>query len=138
MKLLNSRVIRISIASILTGALIGSVGGAFRYCLIAADTHRDALIAWARTWPYMGWLAPVGLGLAAGAAVARFLVVLFATTAEGSGIQRVEAVLSGEAEEAPHSIVFVKFVGGLLAMGSGLALGREGPSCADGFLVCPG
>jgi hypothetical protein len=66
MKLLNSSVIRISIASILTGILIGLVGGAFRYCLIAANTQRDALIAWAHAWPHIGWLAPVALGLVPG------------------------------------------------------------------------
>src|SRR5271167_1877675 len=131
MKLLNSRVIRISTASILTGILIGSVGGAFRYCLIAADTQRDGLIAWARAWPYMGWLVPVALGLV-GAALGRFLVVRFAPIAEGSGVQRVEAAFSGEVKLAPYSVVPVKFVGGLIAMGSGLALGREGPTVQMG------
>jgi chloride channel protein, CIC family len=131
MKLLNSRVIRISAASILTGTLIGLVGSAFRYCLIAVDSARDALIARAHAWPHFGWLAPLALGLA-GAALARFLVVRFAPIDEGSGIQRVEAAYRGEVELAPYAIVPVKFFGGVIAMGSGLALGREGPTVQMG------
>jgi CIC family chloride channel protein len=134
MTLLNSRVIRISSASILAGTFVGLVGGAFRYLLIAADSGRDALIAWAHRWPYMGWLAPVALGLV-GAAAARMLVVRIAPTAEGSGIQRVEAVFSGQVKQAPHAIVLVKFFGGLLSMGSGLALGREGPTVQMGASI---
>ena len=53
MKFLTSRVVRISCASLLAGVLIGLVGGAFRYCLIAADSGRSALIAWAHAWPRM-------------------------------------------------------------------------------------
>jgi chloride channel protein, CIC family len=64
--------------------------------------------------------------------LARILVVRFAPIAEGSGVQRVEAAFSGEVKLAPYSIVPVKFFGGLIAMGSGLALGREGPTVQMG------
>ena len=40
----------------------------------------------------------------------------------------VEAVLNEELPQAPFRIIAVKFVGGVLAIGSGLALSREGPS----------
>jgi CIC family chloride channel protein len=68
----------------------------------------------------------------AAAALAAWLVRRFAPHASGSGIPHVELVLRQEVPPAPYRLLPVKFVGGLLAIGSGLALGREGPSVQMG------
>ena len=131
MKLVNPRLYRVAAASILGGMLIGVAGGLFRFFLNLSDHFRTRMIARAHLDPHLGWLLPVLIG-AAGAFLARLLVVKLAPTAEGSGVQRVEAVFSGEIEPASAMVVPVKFVGGLLAMGGGLALGREGPTVQMG------
>src|SRR5262249_31504504 len=65
-------------------------------------------------------------------AVAAWLVRRFSPHASGSGIPHVEAVLREELPYAPSRLIGVKFLGGVLAMGAGLALGREGPSVQMG------
>ncbi|WP_228489206.1 ClC family H(+)/Cl(-) exchange transporter [Raineyella fluvialis] len=69
---------------------------------------------------------------AAATAAAAALVHRVEPHAEGSGIPRVEAVVEGRTRPGSPLILPVKYVGGLLAIGAGLALGREGPSVQMG------
>lgn len=46
----------------------------------------------------------------------------------GSGIPQIKGIVSGHLEMNWFSTILWKFVGGILAIGAGLSLGREGPS----------
>ena len=121
----------LALLSLLAGAAAGLIGAVFRLLLDQADRFRDALITWAHGETLAGFLLVI-VTCAAATAVAAWLVRRFSPQAEGSGIPHVELVARGELPAAPYRLVPVKFLGGLLAIGSGLALGREGPSVQMG------
>lgn len=65
-------------------------------------------------------------------AAAASLVRRVEPNAEGSGIPWRRSRRPGRAEPGRFRILPIKYVGGLLSLGSGLALGREGPSVQMG------
>ncbi len=134
MRIWDARLIRMTTASVIAGVVIGVVGGAFRWCLEHAEHLRDVLVIWSHGNPYIGWIVPAAAALVA-VAVARLLVIKLAPEAAGSGIHRVEAVMAGEVEPEKNMVLPVKFVGGLLSIGSGMALGREGPTVQMGSTI---
>jgi hypothetical protein len=69
---------------------------------------------------------------ALGAGCAVSLVRFIAPEATGSGIPHLKAVLARLRSLRWHVVLPVKFVGGALGIGSGLALGREGPTVQMG------
>jgi chloride channel protein, CIC family len=121
------------IVAALVGAATGVVGAAFRITLTELAIARNDMLAWGHRHDilWIGWIAPIAL-CAGGAALACYLTQRFAPQSAGSGIPRVEAVLRNHLDPAPAWILPVKFVGGALAIGSGLALGREGPTVQMG------
>lgn len=117
--------------SLLVGIAAGSIGACFRAALDLAEHIRNDLLAWAHPAQLGGFLIVVGVCSAATAAAA-WLVHHFAPLASGSGIPHAESVLRGEVPQAPYRLIPVKFIGGVLSIGSGLALGREGPTVQMG------
>jgi chloride channel protein, CIC family len=121
----------LAVLSLVVGAAAGLLGAGFRLALQQADHFRDLAIARAHG-ANLGGLVLVIAVCAVATAVAAWLVRRLSPYASGSGIPHVEAVLRGDLPQAPFRLIPVKFAGGLLAIGSGLALGREGPSVQMG------
>ena len=116
------------------GACAGLIGALFRLTLQHLDGLRNELIAWAHGDHLIGLALIVALCSSAVASAA-WLVCRFSPAASGSGIPYVEAVLADRMPDPPLRLILIKFFGGLLAIGAGLALGREGPSVQMGASI---
>ncbi|HQV70572.1 MAG TPA: H(+)/Cl(-) exchange transporter ClcA [Thermoflexales bacterium] len=118
----------------LVGACAGIVALLFRALLAGGDAVRNAMLDWAHGFPAFGWIFPI-LFTMAGAALAVAITRRFAPEAAGSGIPHLEAVLHRLRQLNWKRVLPVKLIGGTLALGSGLMLGREGPTVQMGGAV---
>lgn len=118
---------------LLVGVLTGGVVAAFRWCItVALDVVRNF-------YQHAGWPALIGWGLLS-VAVAGFIGWLLTQEPNiaGSGIPQVEGQLQGTMDFSWWQILWRKFVSGVLGLGAGLMLGREGPSIQLGAAVGQG
>jgi chloride channel protein, CIC family len=124
----------LALVAFLAGAASGLVGAAFRLILDQANRFRGELVAWAHGESLLGFFLVISAA-ALSTASAAWLVHRQSPQAAGSGIPHVEAVLKGELPPAPFRLLPVKFLGGVLAIGAGLVLGRDGPTGQMGASV---
>lgn len=122
------------IVAALAGAITGAAASSFGLLLRGVGRLRADFVSWAHHHGVLGVITVLVVPAVA-VALAAWLVHRIEPHAEGSGIPRVEAVVEGRAEPGRFRILPVKYLGGLLAIGGGLALGREGPSVQMGGVI---
>lgn len=116
---------RYMMIALIVGGLTGVFGGVFHLTI-------DWLIAWP-AWlaaSLSGWRLLLASSLITMSAtlLAVFITRRFAPEAGGSGVPEIEGAIEGLRHVRWQRVLPVKFVAGIAAIGSGLVLGREGPT----------
>lgn len=120
--------------AILVGCAAGLVAVAFQLSLQHVEKFRETVSSWFWGLGEAGFLLFPVLGMG---------VVLFVAMntkrwcpeAAGSGIPHLKGVLMRIRSFDEVRLIFVKFIGGILSIGTGLSLGREGPTVQMGGAI---
>ncbi len=132
MKASSRNLLRQLTATVLVGLTAGAVASLFHAALSAVF---GAMVLGPSGWPFPLFLVGVVILMASGAFATGWLMTRFAPDAPGSGIPQVKvAYAKGGDSFSPH-LPWVKFVGGVLSIGTGSSLGREGPTIHIGAAV---
>ena len=121
---------------IVVGTFSGLVVSLFRFLLSKAEDFRIALYAQLTQLPVAytaGWFAVL---LAVGGIL--YWLTRHEPMAGGSGIPQVKGVILGLMRMNWFRILWVKLTAGVIGLGAGLSLGREGPSIQLGAVTAQG
>lgn len=120
---------------VIIGALTGGIVSFFRLLLSRAEPVRSQVIRMAESGPEG---MAKGLTLLFLLYAGTCLCLKFAPMISGSGIPQVKGELLGRISQEWLPTLIGKIAGGLMAIGAGLSLGREGPSVQIGAMVGKG
>ena len=123
----GNETIKILLLSVIVGVLVGFVGVSFE--LASAWVFEQSSTLPSR-WLDNPWaVVPLTVGISALlAGTAYYLVRRFAPETGGSGIPEIEAALQDLRPARWWRVIPIKFIAGLGSLGSGMVLGREGPT----------
>lgn len=135
---------RFSLRLLLEGLAVGLGTGisisVFRYLLAGSEILRPVIYHNLREALADGqwqWLALYILSFIIIAYLLK-LIVAREPMCTGSGIPQIKGILQGDMSMRWFSVLWSKIIGGVLAIGAGMSLGREGPSVQIGACVGQG
>lgn len=124
---------------ILEGIAVGAISGAivvlFRYLLTYAEELLNVVLNYGRN--HM-WMIPLWFIILIVSAFVVTLLLKWESFISGSGIPQMEGEMIGELDPCWWRVLIAKMAGGLIAIGCGLSLGREGPSIQLGAMTAKG
>lgn len=119
--------------AILVGWLAGLLAVVFQLSLHKAEFIRISFFQLLNTWS-LGSIFIVSICVSVGG-LSSWMTQRFAPEASGSGIPHVKGVLLRLRTLKWWKILPVKYLGGVLAIGTGFSLGREGPTVQMGAVA---
>lgn len=135
---------RFSLRLLLEGLALGLGAGisisVFRYLLAGSEILRPVIYHNLREaladgqWQWLALYIPSFIIIA----YLLKLIVAREPMCTGSGIPQIKGILQGDMSMRWFSVLWSKIIGGVLAIGAGMSLGREGPSVQIGACVGQG
>lgn len=120
--------------ALVIGLVAGLLAVAFRHALEFSEVLRDDFVDFTLSHGGIFVVLPsLVFGLIIVFVV--FMTLKFCPDAGGSGIPHLKGYMGGHNKFNAWKILLYKFLGGILGIGSGLALGREGPTVQMGAAV---
>lgn len=114
------------------GLFVGLAAVAFRF---GADWLTEHLIQRPSAQPIWIFAGIALVVMVLGALITGILMARFAPDAPGSGIPQVKLSYAHGDNRFSFNLLWVKFVGGILSIGTGSSLGREGPTIHIGATI---
>ena len=126
---------KLILEGIAVGSIVGLVIALFRIMIVKADHARQMAVHLVKVRPVYSFAVLLLLIL-----IAWILdkLIRFEPDISGSGIPQIEGELKGLEDQNWRKVLIAKFAGCVLAIGGGLALGREGPSIQLGGMIGKG
>lgn len=128
--------LRLFFEGIIVGTISGSIISFFRWGLELSTYYREQLytiLPQAGLEENIGWFVFLLVG-----AYILYWLSHHEPMATGSGIPQVKGVILGRIRMRWLRILWVKLIGGIVGIGLGLSLGREGPSIQIGAVTAQG
>lgn len=135
---------RFSLRLLLEGLAVGLGAGIsisiFRYLLAGSEIMRPVIYHNLREALADGQWQWLSLYILSFIIIAYLLKLIVAREpmCTGSGIPQIKGILQGDMSMRWFSVLWSKIIGGVLAIGAGMSLGREGPSVQIGACVGQG